>query len=133
MGDMNEDSTSVARVSLFLIAIVALLLILSIFSLLQAFEIYRRTGSPDLVTVTMSLGAIALSSYLLLQMRTRQIKLGFEMPKVFAMIQCSNCDFQQVREFKKGDYIFKQVEPCPKCQGKAYISLIYREPEEKED
>ncbi|NIM45447.1 MAG: hypothetical protein GTO54_07465 [Nitrososphaeria archaeon] len=74
-----------------------------------------------------------LSSYMLLQTRRKPLKLGFEMPKVFTAIQCSSCDFSSVRDFQKGDYVLKEAEPCPKCEGSSFISSIYRETEEKEE
>ncbi|MCW4027165.1 MAG: hypothetical protein NWE76_06755, partial [Candidatus Bathyarchaeota archaeon] len=64
---MTEPSNSVKRFSFFFLAVISVLLVLSFISLYQAVETYRRTGAPDLLTVTLSVGAIALSSYMLLQ------------------------------------------------------------------
>ncbi|MCS7120326.1 MAG: hypothetical protein RMJ07_04420 [Nitrososphaerota archaeon] len=130
---MNEKSSSVEKVSAFFIAIIAVLLALSIFSLFQAFEIYRRTGLPDFLAIFLSISAIILSFYMVFQLKSRPIKLGFEIPKVFTNIQCRSCEFRQVREFQKGDYIFRQMDPCPKCNSPTYVSSIFREPEEKEE
>ena len=130
---MNETQTVAKRVPFFFIAVISVLLVLSFISLYQVVETYRRTGSPDFLTVTLSFGAIALSSYMLLQTRRKTLKLGFEMPKVFTMVQCSRCDFKNAREFQKGDYILKTAEACPKCNSPSFIASIYREAEEKED
>lgn len=130
---MSEPSNAVKRISFFFIAVISVLLILSFISLYQAAETYRRTGSPDLLTITLSVSAIALSSYMILQTRRKPLKLGFEMPKVFTAIQCSSCDFKNTRDFQKGDYILKDAEPCPECNGSSFISSIYREAKEKED
>ncbi len=43
------------------------------------------------------------------------------------------CGFKNIREFERGDYIFKEVEECPKCEEKMMISSIYREAEEEKD
>ena len=124
---------AVRRISFFFIAVISVLLVLSFISLYQAAETYRRTGSPDLMTITISVGAIALSSYMILQTRRKPLKLGFETPKVFTTVQCSGCDFTDVREFQTGDYILKEAESCPKCDSQSFISSIYREAKEKEE
>ena len=128
---MTEPSNSVKRFSFFFLAVISILLVLSFISLSMAVETYRRTGSPDLLTVTLSVSAIALSSYMLLQTRRKPLKLGFEMSKVFTTVQCSSCDFKNVRDFQNGDYILKDADPCPKCDSPSFISTIYRKAEEK--
>ena len=130
---MSEPTNAVKKISFFFIAVISVLLILSFISLYQAVETYRRTGAPDLMTVTLSVSAIALSSYMLLQTRRKPPKLGFEMPKVFTAVQCSSCDFTNIRDFQGGDFILKEAEPCPKCNESSFISSIYREAEEKEE
>lgn len=53
-------------------------------------------------------------------------------------IQCdsSDCDFKDIRDFEKGDYILKPLEiTCPKCTGSMTIQGVYvvrPEPEEKD-
>jgi len=130
---MEKTPPPEKRLPFFLIAVISVLLILSFISLYQAVETYKRTGSPDFMTVVLSLSAITLSSYMFLQMRRKPLKLGFEMPKVFTLIQCSSCDFKNIRDFEKGDYILKATGACPKCSGSSFISSIYREVEEKEE
>lgn len=130
---MSQPSNAVRKMSFFFILVISVLLVLSFFSLYQAVETYRRTGSADPLTITLSVSAIALSSYMLLQTRRKPPKLGFEMPQVFATVQCTSCDFTNTREFQTGDYILKDAEPCPKCNGPSFISSIYRKAEEKED
>jgi len=130
---MEKASSPERKMPYFFIAVISVLLVLSFISLYQAVETYRRTGSPDFMTVVLSLSAITLSSYMLLQMRRKPLKLGFEMPKVFTMVQCSSCDFKNVREFEKGDYILKAAGACPKCSGLSFIFSIYKEVVEKEE
>ena len=41
-------------------------------------------------------------------------------------IRCGSCEFKEIRDFMKGDYILKVVEePCPKCQTKMTIEGVY--------
>jgi len=85
----------------------------------------------DFLALTLSASAIALSVYMVLQMRRGPLKLGFEQPKVSTVIRCSKCSFETIREFKEGDYVLKEAESCPKCKGSTFIYVIFRETEEK--
>lgn len=129
----DNNSATAKKISFFFVAIVSVLLILSFISLYQAVETYRTTGSPDYITVLMSASAITLSFYMVLQLRRKPLKLGFEVPKVITTVQCTSCDFTNTREFQGGDYILKQAEPCPKCNSSTFVSSIYREPEPTEE
>ena len=49
------------------------------------------------------------------------------------VVKCSNsnCNFREEREFKRGDYIFKEVGNCPKCNSILLIESIYAKPIKK--
>jgi len=128
---MEISSNKVSRTPFFLIAIVTVLVILSFFTIIQAFRTYIDTGHVDFLALTLSVSAIVLSVYMVFQMRGEPLKLGFEPPKVSTIIRCSKCGFEITREFKRGDYVLKEEEPCPKCEGPTFIYMIFREPEEK--
>ena len=128
---MEISSGRMKRAPFFLIAIITVLAILSFFTVLQIVKTYRNTGYVDLLALTLSGSAIALSVYMILQMRREPLKLGFEPPKVSTLIRCSKCGFETIREFKEGDYVLKEAEPCPKCSGPTFIYTIFRETEEK--
>jgi len=76
------------------------------------------------------LGA-AMSTYVLLQTRKRIKRLSIAAPSITTTIECRKCGFKNVREFERGDYIFKEVDPCQKCNEKMLITAIYREVKEK--
>ena len=55
-------------------------------------------------------------------------------PPTVTEIKCNACDFKEIRDFKKGDYILKPVEEtCPKCQSTMTIEGVYIIREEPED
>jgi len=55
-------------------------------------------------------------------------------PPTVTEIKCNACDFKEIRDFKKGDYILKPVEEaCPKCQSAMTIEGVYIIREEPED
>ncbi|MHA1485032.1 MAG: hypothetical protein ACTSPR_06915 [Candidatus Thorarchaeota archaeon] len=48
-------------------------------------------------------------------------------------IRCNGCDFKEIRDYEKGDYILMSVEAnCPKCSGKMTIEGVYVVREEPE-
>jgi len=74
---------------------------------------------------------VALSTYVLFQTRRRLLRLRIEAPPITTTIECKKCGFKNMREFQRGDYVFKEVEPCQKCNEKMLITAIYREVKEK--
>ncbi|MFQ6094928.1 MAG: hypothetical protein ACE5NN_02180 [Candidatus Bathyarchaeia archaeon] len=130
MGKPAEEIPPARRISSIFMILVFVMLILSVAALYQVIEAYRR-GTVDITNIILSLSAIAVSTYMLLQLRAKPLKLGFEMQEVSTTIECPKCGYKNSREFKRGDFIFKTVEQCPKCNDNMIISSIYRKPEEK--
>lgn len=130
---MSEGKAAPKRRSSFFFTIILIILILSVIALYQALNAYLST--PPMVSegnYLMMLGIIGLgaSAYLLLQTR-RPPRLIFEPQKVTTTVQCEKCDFKNIRAFEQGDYIFKELEPCPKCDENMMITEIYREVKEE--
>ena len=128
----NEEGPA-KRVSSLLIVIVLVVVVLSIAALYQA-VVYLGSNDVSFGSWFMFLGIIglALSTYMLLQTRKSPVKLPFQAPKVVTTIVCQKCGLKNIRDFQRGDYIFKETEACPKCEEKMVISAIYRETKEQE-
>jgi hypothetical protein len=75
---------------------------------------------------------VLISTYVLFQTRRSLSKLRIVVPPVTTTIECKKCGFKSVREYQRGDYIFKEGEPCQKCNDKMLITAIYKEVKEKE-
>ncbi|HIE14182.1 TPA: hypothetical protein EYP70_02805 [Candidatus Bathyarchaeota archaeon] len=129
---MSGRQLPLKRLSMFFMVLVFLMLILSLIALYQIFEAYSRTKTLDIMSIALSLSAIFLSVYVLSQMRRKPIRLGFEIPNVVTVMECTSCNYRSIRKFQRGDYIFKDVGFCPKCSGRILISSIYREIREKD-
>lgn len=127
-----EEKSEIKRAPIFFIAVVLIMLIMSLASLVLLIKTYITQGTFETLNVILSVSAIALSIYLLLQMRRKPLTLGFETLKVLTVIQCTKCDYKNIRDFNKGDYVLKEVGSCPKCNGTLLIYSIFREPEKKE-
>ncbi|MCS7373406.1 MAG: hypothetical protein NDF53_01250 [archaeon GB-1867-097] len=113
--------------------------ILSLFSLillsLGLFEL-QRVGDFNAFSMDYFIsGLVCLSLSFYLSYQHRKIMklrlLGRHL--TITVVKCSNpsCNFKEEREFKVGDYIFKRIGQCPKCNGDLYIYSIYAQPLKK--
>ena len=130
---MGEVDSSKGRISIILFVIILVALGLSLVAFYQAVIAY---GSEQfsLATWFLLIGfmGLTLSTYILLQTRKRSFKLPIQAQRVATTILCQKCGFKNIRDFERGDYIFKDVtNECPKCNKKMTIASIYREAEKK--
>jgi len=133
MNEMAEGTTnSATRISSFVLLIIFITLALSMTALILAFS----TFSSDTVIVgwlvLIGFVGVGMSLYVLFQARRRVRRLNIAISPVTTTIECKKCSFKNVREFQRGDYVFKEVEPCQKCNEKMMITAIYREVKEGE-
>jgi hypothetical protein len=131
---MGKASASTAtKISSFVLMIIFVTLALSLTVLIiaiNAFIAEQEVFAGYLLLIGF-LG-VAFSTYLLFQTRRRILSLRIEVPSITTTIECRKCGFKSVREFQRGDYIFKEVDPCQKCNEKMLITAIYREVRGKE-
>ncbi|MEM3608827.1 MAG: hypothetical protein QXV87_00570 [Candidatus Bathyarchaeia archaeon] len=129
---MSKASSSAStKISSFVLVIIFITLAFSLAAL--ALAVYAYPEHPDFAMYLIVIGffAASVSAYMLLQMRRRLLRLRIELPPITTTIECKKCGFKSVREFQRGDYIFKEVEPCQKCNEKMLITAIFREVKEK--
>ena len=121
------------RISSLLLAIILVTLVLAFAALYQAVNAFRTEDFNAGINFAM-IGAttLALSTYMLFRTRRRMQKFTIKMQRVATTILCQKCGFKTIRDFQRGDYIFKEAEECPKCNEKMLVASIYREPKEKE-
>lgn len=134
----TSASTTTSRISSFVILVVFITLALSLVALIFAAALvvgYFNVGT-DLtgayVLLALGILGIAISTYVLVETRRRLSKLKIVIPPVMTTVECRKCGVKNVREFQRGDYIFKETDPCQKCNDKMLITAIYREVKEKE-
>jgi cation transport ATPase len=134
---MNEMSGTqatapTARISTFLLLVVFLTLALSFVALIFGATVIEQNTEASWVLLLLGFLGVSLSTYVLFQTRRRLSKLKIVVPPVVTTIECKKCGFKNVREFQRGDFIFKEGEPCQKCNDKMLITAIYREVKDKE-
>jgi len=126
---MTDSVEPVKRVSPFLLVIILIAFILSLSALYIAVQ--SIIDQTDLLNsysfLAIGFFGLAISVYMLLQMRGKPMPVTLELPKVITTLECPKCDFKNIRDFQKEDYIFKETGPCQKCNETMRITAIYRE------
>ena len=131
---MSENSSSATtKISTYLMMIVLIVLALSVVALMLSVNAFI-VGNEVVAGYLLIIGviAMALSIYVLLQSRKRVASMKIDAPKVMTTVECKKCGFKNIREFQRGDFIFKELEACQKCEDKMLITAIYKEVKEKE-
>ena len=131
---MSENSSSATtKISTYLMMIVLIVLALSVVALMLSVNAFM-VGNEVVAGYLLIIGfiAMALSVYVLLQSRKRIASMKIEVPKVMTTVECRKCGFKSVREFQRGDFVFKDLDACQKCKDKMIITAIYKEVKEKE-
>jgi hypothetical protein len=131
--DSNSSSTT-SRISTFVFMIVLAVMALSVIAFGLAVNAYLV--DQDIVAiylVIIGVVAMTLSAYVLLQSRRTAVAVKLGPAKVMTTVECRKCGFKNVRDFQRGDYVYKELEPCQKCpDDKMIITAIYKEVKEKE-
>lgn len=129
----TQSSSTTAKISTFVFMIVLLVMVLALVSFalaVNAFALGENLVGGYLVVIGAI--ALALSTYVLMQSRRRMTTMKIATPSIMTTIECRKCDSKNVREFQRGDYVFKELEKCQKCDDKMMITAIYKEVKEKE-
>jgi len=115
---------------LILLIIATGMLTLSTYYLYRAFLSYRK-GETDAIYYTV-IGAIgiAITFYMTFILRKRQF-MKKEPPALTTITECAKCGFKSLRRFTKGDYVYKTVGNCERCNEPMLITAVYAEPEKK--
>ncbi|HSV48964.1 MAG TPA: hypothetical protein VLH35_01495 [Candidatus Acidoferrales bacterium] len=136
MSTKQTKASAATKINTYLMLIVLVVLGLSVVSLFVAVDIYL---AGDILTAGLFAGigviAMVMCLFLLFQTRRQAAEVKLDIPKVQTTIECTNkaCANKTVREFQRGDYIFKESDvACGKCGGKQMITAIYKEVKEKE-
>ena len=134
--EQTQTTSANTKISTYLMIIVLIVLALSVVALFVAIETYFL-GDTLAASIFAGVGLIAMAMclFLLYQSRRQAAEVKIEIPKVMTTIDCQNkgCANKTVREFQRGDYVFKDLDvSCGKCGGKQMITAIYKEVKVKE-
>lgn len=144
MAQNNQTSATTKKISTYVTMIVAIVITLAVIAFLLAVYLAytgsTATGSTKAgdysaagILAIIGLIALTMSSFTLFQSRRQVAEMKIEIPKVMTTIECRKCGTKTVREFQRGDFVFKELDACPKCPGeKQMVTAIYKEVKEKE-
>jgi len=139
----KQTSPGTQKISNYIMMIILIVLVLSVVSIILAVSVYMNGVSTPSQAVTDDLSAgflavigivaMTMSIVTLFQSRKQAAEMKIEVPKVMTTIECKKCNTKTVREFQRGDYVYKDLEACPKCPDtKQLITAVYKEIKEKE-
>jgi hypothetical protein len=135
---MSETSgTQYPSMSLSWVTLAAIVVIgiFSLFSLWMGFQAYG-SDNPENALSYIVVGTAGFAAIGYMFFRTKAVMSS---PKrsivpeveVITTLECPSCNLKRVRDFQRGDYVFKDDEPCTRCEGKMVITGIHRRPDEK--
>ncbi len=114
---------------------IAILLVgfIGLISLYLGFQNYGTNTDIALMYLSIGAAGFAAIGFLLFRGRTAvvtQTKPELKKVEIFTTLECPKCGQKRVRDFKRGDYVFKDDEPCTRCDGMMVITRITRKKEE---
>ena len=127
------ERSSQVKISTAFLIIIFLTLMLSFVAIFIAISavIWESDYTSALSWLLIGFIGLSLATYMLYQTR-RRIRISIKPQVVMTTLLCEKCGFKNLREFKRGDYVFKETdEKCPKCNENMYIAAIYREVKEQ--
>ena len=128
----KTSSSATSKIPTFVLMVIFITLALSFAALIFAVSVFKPDTTESWTLMMLGFLGVLISTYVLFQTRRRLSKLRIVVPPVTTTIECKKCGFKSVREYQRGDYIFKEGEPCQKCNDKMLITAIYKEVKEKE-
>jgi hypothetical protein len=131
---MTDNVEKVKQISPFLLVVILVFFILSLVALFIAVEsLIEQSGTLNSYSfLLIGFFGLAISIYMLLQTRGKPTHVTLELPRVITTLECPKCDFKNVRDFQRDDYIFKETGSCQKCNETMKITAIYREAKKSE-
>ena len=129
----GNSSNASNRISTFLLMIVLAVLALSIVALIFGAQAYlMENDTVALYLLAIGFLSMGLAIYVLFQSRKRMAKMKIEKPKIMTTVECIKCGTKDVREFERGDFVYKELDKCDKCEENKIITSIYKIVKEKE-
>ncbi|MBN2336383.1 hypothetical protein JXL21_12555 [Candidatus Bathyarchaeota archaeon] len=136
MKRMSEDTTQVAGgASQNWITLVAMIIVgaLALVSLYMGFQSYGNE-EIEIAFFYMIIGTggfIAIGYTFFRPKPPTKESLEPKQADVITTLECPQCNLKRVRAFQRGDYIFKDDEPCTRCEGNMVVTRIHTRKEEK--
>ena len=123
---MSKKSSDISdKISTYLQIIIFAVLALAFIALIFGIEAYLM-GNQTVAIYLILIGALSmgLAIYVLYQSRKRVAKMKTqEDTKVMTTIECIKCKTKDLREFERGDFVYKELDKCDKCEEGASCEI----------
>ena len=133
MADQNAPIPNISMSWLTLVIII-IVGIFALFNLWMGFQAFGSDNSEQsLIYLLVGTIGFAVIGYMFFRTKPMTSKEP-EIPKaeVVTILECPSCELKRVRDFKRGDYINKDDEPCTRCDGNMVVSGIHKKVEPKQ-
>ena len=121
---MSEEKGESTKLGKILRNIGMFLTFIGIFITMMVFMPYLYGISLDMIFAYIGMGMIF--GGMVLTVISAFLKT-FKRYQTFSYLKCETetCDYKEIRDFRKGDFVFKEIDRnCKKCGTKLYISQI---------
>ena len=127
MIDLEKQTKRTMLPMMLVFVLIAGILAISFYYLYGAVLSYARGDLEQALSYTLLAAVgIGISLYMTYMIRKRTISQK-PPPRVMTTTECRKCGFKDLRKFEKGDYVFKSVGNCQKCNEPMLITAIYAE------
>ena len=116
-------------------AAIAIVGLIALFSLYMGFLAWGNDSQSAYMYLFIGASGFAAIGYMFFRAKaviTEKKELDIPKVEVVSTLECPKCNLKRVRDFKRGDYLFKSDEPCTRCDGLMVITRIHRKKDEKE-
>jgi Ca2+/Na+ antiporter len=72
-----------------------------------------------------AIGLFFLVLFLILIYRSARAPAKIELAEIRRLIVCDKCGVETEGPYEAGDHVFREIGPCPRCDGRLYIKAIY--------
>jgi len=131
---MGSLSRSPRAYSFYIFIIFALgMLFIAVYYIAEALLILQSGDGEDAIfQLALGVFGVGASSYIFLRFRKRMTLLRQALPPtIITITECKKCGLKSLRNFVKGDFVFKSVYECKKCSEPMLITGIYAEKAKK--
>ena len=134
MAETSAPQTPMMSQSWVALVVVVVIGVFSLVSLWMGFQSYGGEH-PEQATYYIIIGTAGFAAigYMFFRTKTITTKKKPKVPNVdvVTILECQSCDLKRVRDWQRGDYVYKDDEPCTRCEGTMLITGIHRRVEEK--
>ncbi len=131
---MGSLSRNARAYSFYIFIIFALgMLFIGVYYISEALLILQSGDSEGgIFQLALGVFGVGASSYIFLRFRKKMTLLRQALPPtVITITECKKCGLKSLRNFVKGDFVFKSLDECKKCSEPMLITGVYAEKAKK--